>query len=98
MVIAWHDAAFTLPEPILTPEVMRKVLRKFQLQHQLKQTWSKEEARMYEKLLYLEENKEARAAGEQQPRDEADVKKQEEITRAIEEERLKMKEMRGTSE
>lgn len=96
MVIAWHDAAFTLPEPVLTPEVMRKVLRKFQLQHELKQTWSKEEARMYEKLLYLEENKEATRGG--QERDEEAVKRQEEITRAIEEERMKMKEMRGASE
>lgn len=22
MVIAWHDAAFTLPDPVLTPELM----------------------------------------------------------------------------
>ena len=22
MVVAWHDAAFTMPEPILTPEIM----------------------------------------------------------------------------
>ena len=33
MVIAWHDAAFTLPDPVLTPDLMRKVLKKFQLQH-----------------------------------------------------------------
>ena len=59
MVIAWHDAAFTLPEPVLTPDIMRKVLRKFLLQHELKQNWSKEEARMYEKLLNLEENAQA---------------------------------------
>ena len=31
MVIAWHDAAFTLPEPVLTPDLMRRVLKKFQL-------------------------------------------------------------------
>jgi ATPase family AAA domain-containing protein 3A/B len=29
MVIAWHDAAFTLPEPVLTPDLMRRVLKKF---------------------------------------------------------------------
>lgn len=29
MVIAWHDAAFTLPDPVLTPDLMRKVLKKF---------------------------------------------------------------------
>jgi ATPase family AAA domain-containing protein 3A/B len=31
MVVAWHDAAFTLPEPVLTPEIMRKILDKFHL-------------------------------------------------------------------
>lgn len=36
MVVAWHDAAFTLPEPILTPDIMNKVLSKFHLQHKLK--------------------------------------------------------------
>ncbi len=29
MVVAWHDAAFTTPEAVLTPEVMEKVLSKF---------------------------------------------------------------------
>jgi ATPase family AAA domain-containing protein 3A/B len=57
MVIAWHDAAFTLPEPILTPELMRKVLKKFHLQHELKQNWSREEAAMMEKMLFLDESK-----------------------------------------
>lgn len=56
MVIAWHDAAFTLPEPILTPDLMRKVLKKFHLQHELKQTWSKEEAAMMEKMVFLSED------------------------------------------
>jgi hypothetical protein len=31
MVVAWHDAAFTLPDPVLTPEVMAKILHKFHL-------------------------------------------------------------------
>lgn len=31
MVIAWHDAAFTLPDAVLTPNLMRKVLGKFHL-------------------------------------------------------------------
>lgn len=55
MVVAWHDAAFTLPEPILTPELMRKILHKFHLQHKLKKTWSKEEGQMFEKMLFLEQ-------------------------------------------
>lgn len=29
MVIAWHDAAFTLPDPVLTPDLMERVLHKF---------------------------------------------------------------------
>jgi hypothetical protein len=31
MVIAWHDAAFTLPDAVLSPEIMTKVLSKFKL-------------------------------------------------------------------
>lgn len=57
MVVAWHDAAFTLPEPILTPELMRKILKKFHLQHELKRNWSKEEAMMMEKMLFFDEGK-----------------------------------------
>ena len=55
MVVAWHDAAFTLPEAILTPEVMHNVLHKFHLQHKLKQTWTKQEAMLFEKLLNSDE-------------------------------------------
>jgi len=55
MVVAWHDAAFTLPEAILTPEVMQNVLHKFHLQHKLKQTWTKQEAMLFEKLLNSED-------------------------------------------
>jgi len=29
MVIAWHDAAFTLPDPVLTPDLMYSVVKKF---------------------------------------------------------------------
>ena len=57
MVVAWHDAAFTLPEPVLTPDLMRRILKKFKLQHQLKQTWGKEEAAMMEKMLFIDEQK-----------------------------------------
>lgn len=31
MVIAWHDAAFTLPDAVLAPDLMLKVLGKFHL-------------------------------------------------------------------
>ena len=33
MVIAWHDAAFAAPDPVLKPDLMFKVLEKFKLQH-----------------------------------------------------------------
>lgn len=56
MVVAWHDAAFTLPDAILTPTVMRNVLHKFHLQHKLKQTWTRDEAMIFEKMLTLNED------------------------------------------
>ena len=31
MVIAWHDAAFAAPDPVLKPELMFRVLEKFKL-------------------------------------------------------------------
>ena len=31
MVVAWHDAAFALPDPVLTPEIMTRILEKFKL-------------------------------------------------------------------
>ena len=33
MVVAWHDAAFTMPSAVLTPELMDRVLKRFQIQH-----------------------------------------------------------------
>ena len=51
MVIAWHDAAFTLPDAVLTPEIMLSVLGKFHLQHKLKANWTSDEQKLMEKLL-----------------------------------------------
>ena len=51
MVVAWHDAAFTMDDALLTPQVMENVLHKFHLQHKLKETWTKQEALIFEKLL-----------------------------------------------
>lgn len=51
MVVAWHDAAFTLPDATLRPEVMINVLHKFKLQHKLKATWTKQEAMIMEKQI-----------------------------------------------
>ena len=55
MVVAWHDAAFTLPDPVLTPEIMDRILEKFKLQQKLKDTWSRDEANLYGKMLSLDE-------------------------------------------
>jgi len=55
MVIAWHDAAFTLPDPCLTPDLMFKVLKKFHLQHKLKETWNADESKLYEKMIFENE-------------------------------------------
>ena len=51
MVVAWHDAAFTMPEAVLTPEIMEKVLERFHLQHKLKDTWTSTEAQYMTKNL-----------------------------------------------
>jgi len=56
MVIAWHDAAFTLPDAVLTPDLMMKVLGKFHLQHKLKETWTSDESKLLEKLIFMEED------------------------------------------
>ena len=96
MVVAWHDAAFTLPEPILSPDIMRKILNKFHLQHKLKKTWTKEESLIFEKMLFLEEEKHKGTVNpESEKKDENMLKEQEKLTKAIEEERMKLKAMRN---
>ena len=92
MVVAWHDAAFTLPEPILTPDIMRKILDKFHLQHKLKKTWTKDESMIFEKMLFLSE--EHTGTAKEEVKDAQMLKEQEELTQKINEERLKIKEMR----
>ena len=51
MVIAWHDAAFTLPDPVLSPDLMYRILNKFLLQHELKHTWTESEKEIFGKLI-----------------------------------------------
>lgn len=51
MVVAWHDAAFSKPDPVLTPELMEEILIKFNNQHGQKETWSKKEGKLYEKMI-----------------------------------------------
>jgi hypothetical protein len=84
MVIAWHDAAFTLPDAVLTPDLMQKVLGKFHLQHKLKETWTMDEQKLLEKLIFTDEDA---LTGTKDPtgivKDEEMLKKQEEIMDAI---------------
>ena len=53
MAVAWHDAAFTTVDLVLTPTIMKRVLEKFKLQHQLKSTWTRDEALIYGKMTDL---------------------------------------------
>jgi len=98
MVIAWHDAAFTLPEPVLTPELMFKVLKKFKLQHELKRTWSKEDVALMEKMDETELAKfmqqQHQTVEPQKERDPDAVRRQEEMMGKINAERMEMKAMR----
>ncbi len=51
MVVAWHDAAFSQPDPILTPELMKEIKDKFLSQHKMKENWTKDEELFLEKML-----------------------------------------------
>ncbi len=92
MVVAWHDAAFTLPDAILTPEVMDNVLHKFHLQHKLKATWTKDEAMLFEKMFSLSDM--AAGSAKQETKDEEMVKSQEEIMASIEADRIRLRDIR----
>jgi len=93
MVVAWHDAAFTLPDAVLTPEVMRRVLDKFHLQHKLKATWTASEANLYGKLTTLEEG----GAGSQevQKKDQGMLDQQNQLLEEIGRERTGLGDMRS---
>jgi len=47
LVLAWHDAAFSEPEPILTEEIMDGVLTHFLEQHRKKDKWNKDQDEVY---------------------------------------------------
>eukprot|EP00826_Nyctotherus_ovalis_P057668 TRINITY_DN7893_c0_g6_i4.p1 TRINITY_DN7893_c0_g6~~TRINITY_DN7893_c0_g6_i4.p1 ORF type:complete len:592 (+),score=209.19 TRINITY_DN7893_c0_g6_i4:1037-2812(+) len=50
MVVAWHDAAFAQESPVLTPEVMEKILDRLREMHGVKQTWGEKESELLLKL------------------------------------------------
>tara|TARA_B110000285_G_scaffold204910_1_gene242245 strand:- start:60 stop:395 length:336 start_codon:yes stop_codon:yes gene_type:complete len=92
MVIAWHDAAFTLPDAVLTPEIMRNVLAKFNLQHQLKDTWTQDEQKILEKLFFANEEEMKGTSFENAiDKNEGMVNQQEEIMDQINKSRIDMK-------
>ena len=97
MVIAWHDAAFTLPDPVLSPELMTRVLEKFHLQHKLKENWTDESnLRMMEKMIFLDQ--EAEDVEASKSNSEAKQKKTEELLNKIDKERLAVKDYRVQEE
>ena len=97
MVIAWHDAAFTLPDPVLSPELMNRVLEKFHLQHKLKENWTDESnLRMMEKMIFLDQ--EAEDIETSKSNSEAKQKKTEELLNKIDKERLAVKDYRVQEE
>ena len=97
MVIAWHDAAFTLPDPVLSPELMTRVLEKFHLQHKLKENWTDESnLRMMEKMIFLDQ--EAEDIETSKSNSEAKQKKTEELLNKIDKERLAVTDYRVQEE
>ena len=96
MVVAWHDAAFTLPDAVLTPQVMENVLSKFNLQHKLKETWTRQEAMIYEKLLAGETMEQG--SHQVRAKDDSMVKSQQEIMDSINQDRMRLRGMRDEQE
>ena len=92
MVVAWHDAAFTTPELVLTPEMMDRILEKFKLQHRLKDTWSRSEAALYEKMIDLDESMTGGQRSQGQTATQAS--ESDDLLDQISKERMKLKDMR----
>lgn len=93
MVVAWHDAAFTTPDLLLTPEILDRVLEKFKLQQKLKSTWSKQEALLYEKMIDLEPTMQGHSAASEQASAERE-KEADELLQKISGQRIKLKDIR----
>ena len=92
MAVAWHDAAFTTSDLVLTPDIMMRVLKKFQLQHKLKSTWTKDEAQIFGKLTELQDGMEGSDVAKQP--DQSRDKESEELLEQISGQRLKLKDIR----
>ena len=96
MVVAWHDAAFTTPDLLLTPEILDRILEKFQLQHQLKSTWTRSEALMYEKMIDIDSSM---VGSQQEDAKSARDKESEDLLEKISGQRIALKDLReGTKQ
>lgn len=94
MVVAWHDAAFAQVDPVLTKELMETILTKFHVQHRLKETWTRSEAQMMEKLIGVDiDQMESKMKGTKEERkvDEDMLKQQKELQESISEKRRELK-------
>jgi len=50
MVVALHDAAFALSDPVLTPDIINTMIGKFKSMHNVRSKWSKAESEMFSKF------------------------------------------------
>jgi hypothetical protein len=95
MVVAWHDAAFTMDDALLTPQVMENVLHKFHLQHKLKETWTKQEALIFEKLLQSEDIEAGSQKASIESKNDNVKQTEKELLDSIDQDRLRLKNMRS---
>ncbi len=93
MVVAWHDAAFTTADLLLTPDILDRILEKFKLQHKLKSTWTRSEALIYEKMIDLDDSSVGQKETDSSSKEDVD-KQSKQILDEISGQRMKLKEMR----
>ena len=94
MAVAWHDAAFATTGLTLTPQIMMKVLDKFQLQHKLKETWTKDEELLFGKMTDLTEEMKGHNKTDAHHMDESVEKQSQDLIEKISGQRLEIKNLR----
>mmetsp|Transcript_2832 Transcript_2832/g.4836 ORF Transcript_2832/g.4836 Transcript_2832/m.4836 type:complete len:487 (-) Transcript_2832:44-1504(-) len=101
MVVAWHDAAFSLPDPVITPELMNKILKKFHLQHKLKDTWTHSDQQILSKIMFFDDEKDFQGEKDQSQaahKSQEMLLKEEELMASISQERLDMRNLNAQEE
>ena len=93
MVVAWHDAAFTTTELLLTEEILDRILEKFKLQHKLKSTWTRSEALVFEKMIDLDDSIVGHRTDQDQNQNQSNLE-QDDLLEQISGQRMKLKQMR----